>query len=77
VKRSPAVHCHELLAEGPLSNVTTCSCGSVHLTIGALTLRLEPGAAESLWITLGEGLSILHARATEPTPRPRVSDEPS
>jgi hypothetical protein len=59
-------HRYETLAEGPISKITTCPCGCIHLAIGALTLRLEPAAAESLWATLGEGLAAHHSRCEAP-----------
>ena len=38
--------------------VERCSCGTIHLHIGALTLRIEPSALEQLAVTLGEAASI-------------------
>ena len=33
---------HRLLARGESHQITLCSCGSVHLTVRNLTLRLSP-----------------------------------
>ncbi len=37
-----------ILEAGPLAQVEQCGCGVVHLTLGALTLRLEPQALSEL-----------------------------
>lgn len=47
------------LASGPLAVVERCHCGTVHLTIGTLTLRLAPAACESLCRTLVDALRAL------------------
>jgi hypothetical protein len=45
------------LAHGPLLRVDRClDCGTITLHLGALSLRLDRTAAESLWTTLGHGL---------------------
>lgn len=59
---SRAGHTRTNLAHGPICSIDVCSCGSLHLTLGALTLRFEPSAGESLWATLGEALAELHSR---------------
>ena len=41
-----------LVAAGDCSLVEQCSCGAIHLTIGAVTLRLARSAIASLAITL-------------------------
>ena len=40
------------LAEGDLALVEQCSCGSVHVTIGAVTLRVASRALPSIAATL-------------------------
>lgn len=46
------------LASGPLVRVDRClDCGTITLHLGAVSLRLDRSAAESLWTTLGHGLS--------------------
>jgi hypothetical protein len=42
------------IAAGDYALVEQCSCGSVHLTIGAVTLRLADSALPSLAATLNE-----------------------
>lgn len=39
---SDAGACHrQVLSQGPLGNVAICSCGHVHVTVQAVTLRLD------------------------------------
>jgi hypothetical protein len=47
------------LATGEFSMVERCSCGSVHVTIGAITLRLERAAIPSLAATLHQAARAL------------------
>ncbi len=54
-----------LVAQGPLSQVEECSCGILHVTIGALTLRLQPDCVASLAETLTEATRRLEARQDE------------
>ena len=54
------------LSKGDFALVERCACGSVHITIGALTLRLAPNALAPLAETLCEAVladSIDIARA--------------
>lgn len=51
-----------VLAEGPLCKVEGCACGTVHVSVGQITLRLRPDAVESIWATLGEAIVGLHLR---------------
>ena len=39
-------------------SVERCSCGTIHLHIGALTLRIERRSLDQLALTLGEAASI-------------------
>lgn len=48
-----------------LGSVEQCSCGSVHVTIGAVTLRLTACALPALAELLSEGSTALAARATQ------------
>ncbi|MBB84013.1 MAG: hypothetical protein CL931_09425 [Deltaproteobacteria bacterium] len=42
-RRPAAKDCrHRLLARGEAHQITLCTCGSVHLTVGNTTLRLKP-----------------------------------
>lgn len=42
----------ELLSQDRCYQVTRCSCGAVHVTIGPITMRLEPEAYHSLLAVL-------------------------
>lgn len=62
-----------LLARTPGIDVEACPCGAVHLTIGALTLRLEPAAFTRLCTTLADAeltraLAATSHRAQAPLP---------
>jgi hypothetical protein len=49
------------LASGPFARVERCQdCGTISVHLGAVSMRLDRAAAESLWTTLGEGLGSLH-----------------
>ena len=45
-----------LLAGGEQCVVEECGCGTLHVTIGALTLRLGPSSVADLSATLGEAM---------------------
>lgn len=57
------------LASGPLARIERCQdCGTISLHLGAVSMRLDRTAAESLWTTLGEALgSLPHFADDEPT----------
>ncbi len=62
---SPVRRAHgaEPLVKGPVAEVDHCpDCGVLSIHLGATTLRLDEGAAESLWATLSEALAELHRR---------------
>ena len=42
------------IASGDYALVEQCSCGSIHLTIGAVTLRVSASALPSLAATVGD-----------------------
>jgi len=44
------------LAHGPFCAISECRCGVLHVTIGALTIRLQPDVVSSIWETLGEAM---------------------
>jgi hypothetical protein len=47
--------CHrEQLAAGDFAVVEICDCGSLHLTIGAVTLRLSPSCLPELASVVGD-----------------------
>ena len=47
----------ERIAEGNLVAVDQCDCGTLHVHIGALTLRLDVPAVRDLLNTLGRALA--------------------
>ena len=49
----------KLLAASEYMLVEQCTCGSVHVTIGAVTLRLASAAIPGLAATLGEAARAL------------------
>ncbi|MCK6589459.1 MAG: hypothetical protein HUU21_06650 [Polyangiaceae bacterium] len=62
--RSPACRL-ETLAAGPAATIQWCPpCGTVSVNIGAVTVRLDAAACESLWAILGEALINLQRRMT-------------
>jgi hypothetical protein len=55
--------CPIALSSGPIVRVDLCSaCSVVSLHFGPTTLRLDAGALESLWSTLGHALTELHTQ---------------
>lgn len=52
----------KLLAASEHMLVEQCSCGSVHVTIGAVTLRLASSAIPALATTLGDAARALVLR---------------
>lgn len=56
----------QTLAQGPLCKVDVCQCGTLHVTVGMITLRFKPGAFRALCATLLE--------AVERLPSPRADD---
>lgn len=67
-----------LIAQGPVCTVEECSCGVLHVTLGALTIRLQREAVGSIFETLGEALGVTRSAPVEPNVirRPRT-DRPS
>lgn len=56
------IPCHpgrRLVACGEAATVEACACGTLHVTLGALTVRLRPEVVASLWETLGEALDVV------------------
>lgn len=62
-----------VLAAGDYMLVEQCSCGSVHITIGAVTLRLASTAIPSIAATLGDAARALVLR--DAFPRAVARDE--
>jgi hypothetical protein len=58
------MECHRTVLSGKrgLGSVEQCSCGSIHVTIGAVTLRVAACALPALAELLTEGAAALAAR---------------
>lgn len=56
----------ERLAGTPGVHVDVCRCGCVHLTIGAITMRLHPDAIGDLAGVLRDAQTQLQRRAAPP-----------
>jgi hypothetical protein len=54
------------LAESPVAAVDRCSCGTLQLHIGPLTLRLAPCALGELRTTLDRAMAAYSARDVAP-----------
>lgn len=61
----------ERLAGNPGVHVDVCRCGCVHLTIGAVTMRLHPDAIANLAGILADAQTQLERRAA-PAPSPAL-----
>lgn len=51
--------CRRILAQSQSSRVDLCSCGHVHLSIGPVTLRLEPMVLQSISTVLDQAVEQL------------------
>lgn len=65
-----------VLAEGPFCKVEGCECGTFHVSLGPITLRLRVDVVESIWVTLGESLKH-YGRNIPRRTRPVANDRPS
>ena len=75
---NPAPHAVEecptlRLAHGDVATVDMCSCGTLRLNLGAITVRMTPQALSSLMQTVSESLATHSALRS----RPRFSADPS
>lgn len=61
------------LAHGDVATIDMCSCGTLRLNLGAVTVRLTPQALSSLMQTLGEALATHSALRS----RPRLLSDPA
>jgi len=59
------------LAHGDVATVDMCSCGTLRLNLGAITVRMTPQALSSLLQTVSESLATHSALRT----RPRFTSE--
>ncbi len=53
----------QIIGRGCVVQVERCTCGTLHLVLGPLSLRLSPQQFESLIATLLEAQSVLEQRA--------------
>lgn len=47
------------VASSTVASVDACSCGTMHLHLGALTLHMTEGAVEELQRTLSQALKVV------------------
>ncbi len=64
---------HPLAQSGPCT-IEACDCGVLHVTVGMLTMRLQPTTARALAEALGHALAITENPAIEALERVRWSD---
>lgn len=65
--------CRRTLAQSQSSRVDLCSCGHVHLSIGPVTLRLEPVVLQSISTVLDQAVEQLRGEHdADPVPFPGV-----
>ena len=55
-----------IIAQGRISRIELCGCDGIHLTIGAVTVRLPPGSFEDLSATVSEAMTTLALLAERP-----------
>ncbi|MEW5849113.1 MAG: hypothetical protein AB2A00_09870 [Myxococcota bacterium] len=56
----------ERIAYSRMGSVELCSCGMCHLTVGALTLRMDPAALNQLAATMTHAAAVLERRRQDP-----------
>lgn len=57
-----------------MCQVDQCACGTLHITLGALTLRVHPSALASVHQTLGDALAhVVSERAEKLLEEPVLS----
>lgn len=54
----------EILARSPIGSVERCTCGALHLSIGALSLRLDPNVLRAIVVMGHEALGQLERDRT-------------
>jgi hypothetical protein len=59
-----------VVAEGPGARIERCNCGAVHLSLGPVTVRLDPESFESFAVTV----AYASARMARPSPHLRAVD---
>ena len=66
-------HRHALASNGPCS-IESCDCGVLHVTVGMITMRLQPTTARALADTLLRALAITENPAVDAFERARWND---
>lgn len=64
-----------MLAEGPFCKVEACGCGTIHVSLGPITLRLRVDVVESVVQTLSEALRMLGRTGSDKHARAEGSDK--
>lgn len=65
--------CRRTLAQSQSSRVDLCSCGHVHLSIGPVTLRLEPMVLQNIHMVLDQAVEQLRGdHDVDPVPTPGI-----
>ncbi len=58
---------HRTLARNSVAHIQRCEeCGCVTIHMGPVSVRLDEGSAEGLWVVLSEALSSMHALPATP-----------
>jgi hypothetical protein len=60
------------LADGPVARIERCHCGTIHLSVGGITLRLHADAFDAFCDTAVQALVALKLRHPDPL-RPHAS----
>jgi len=67
--------CHRtLLAHGGFAIVELCNCGAVHLSLGAVTLRLAPEAVGELTTVMADAARALALHEAYAACRPAIDE---
>ena len=60
------MHTHQprlTLVATPTVQIDQCGCGAIHVTIGAMTLRMQPDAFAAVADSIADAHAILEVRA--------------
>lgn len=64
---------HAVASSGPCT-IESCDCGVLHVTVGMITMRLQPTTARALAEALGTALAITENPALDAFERVRWND---
>ena len=56
-----------LLGHSDAATIEICACGTVHVTVGPITMRIQPAALRQLALAAREADARLSAMAIEPS----------